>query len=285
MKKTFSILLIGLILTLGFAYGEETENNPVDVDNQETNETDVKVKEESESQDDSEVVPDDDEENTDEVISSTEEEIENNFVSKEYEVDGKDKDNYLVEGGNEKAVNTLATKQHNANGTVIESVNASGLPYDLTMLTEEEKEAMKGLELRQFISFETKSGKVFHLIIDHSKSSDNVQMLTEVSEQDLLNLIEENAEVEFILNETATEEEPKSTRTRTVTISNDSTTQIEQVPLNINLIVMVAASIITFIAGWYFKIYKPRKQLAYEDDVDEADYIDEEDTINEDDEE
>lgn len=82
------------------------------------------------------------------MISSTEEEIVNNFVSKEYDVDGKDKDNYLVEGGNENAINNLATKQHNANGTVIESINVSGVPYDQTMLSDEEKEKMKSLELR-----------------------------------------------------------------------------------------------------------------------------------------
>ena len=33
----------------------------------------------------------------------------------------------------------------------------------------------------------TKSGKIFYLIIDNSKSQDNVYFLTEVSEKDLMN--------------------------------------------------------------------------------------------------
>ncbi|MBN2794767.1 MAG: DUF4366 domain-containing protein, partial [Clostridia bacterium] len=202
--------------------------------------------------------------------------------SKEYDVDGSDKENYLVEGGNEDAINNLATKQNQANGTIVESVGVSGLPYDLTMLSDEEKEKMKTLELRQFISFETKSGKVFHLIIDHSKETDNVQMLTEVGEQDLLNLIEENADVELILNEVENIEVKKTTQTKKeTTTTNDTDQPISEVPNNLNLIVILVASVLAGILGWYFKIYKPKKEMAFDDEVDEADYIDEDDFIKE----
>jgi len=218
------------------------------------------------------------------LVESTETEVENNFVSKEYDVDGSDKENYLVEGGNEDAINNLATKQNQANGTIVESVNVSGLPYDLTMLSDEDKEKMKTLELRQFVSFETKSGKVFHLIIDHSKETDNVQMLTEVGEQDLLNLIEENADIELILNETENVEVKKTTQTRRETSNtNDTNIPVSETQNNLNLIVIIVASVLAGILGWYFKIYKPKKEMAFDDDVDEADYIDE-DTINEDEE-
>lgn len=282
MKKAISILLLVLVLTVGMVYAVEDETGSDVVWNENG--------EEKENVPDDEISPDQDaeatQENTDEVVSSTEEEIETNFVSKEYDIDGKDKDNYLVEGGNENAINTLATKQHDANGTVIENVNVSGLPYDLTMLSDEEKEQMKGLELRQFISFETKSGKVFHLIIDHSKSTDNVQMLTEVGEQDLLNLIEGNAEVELILNEVDTEDVEKETKKKTISISSDKDPGVQtDVPQpNMNLIIIIGASIVAGIAGWYFKIYKPKKEMVFDDEVDEADYIDEGDAINEDEE-
>lgn len=278
MKKVISILVLALVLTVGIVYAVEDETGSDVVENE--------IVEENVSDEDNKPNPDDEDmqENSDEVVSSTEEEIETNFVSKEYDVDGKDKDNYLVEGGNENAINTLATKQHDANGTVIESVNVSGLPYDLTVLSEEEKEKMKGLELRQFISFETKSGKIFHLIIDHSKSTDNVQMLTEVGEQDLLNLIEENAEVELILNEVETQDIEESIKKKTISISSDKEPGVEtDMPQpNMNLIIIIGASIIAGIAGWYFKIYKPKKELVFDDEVDEADYIDEDEIINED---
>jgi hypothetical protein len=41
---------------------------------------------------------------------------------------------------------------------------------------------------KQFATFKTASGKVFYLIIDHDKATDNVYLLTEVGENDLLNL-------------------------------------------------------------------------------------------------
>jgi|GEM_PF-390161 len=43
---------------------------------------------------------------------------------------------------------------------------------------------------KQFVTVQTKSGKIFYLIIDHDKSTDNVFLLTEVTENDLLNFVE-----------------------------------------------------------------------------------------------
>lgn len=45
-------------------------------------------------------------------------------------------------------------------------------------------------DARQFITFQTKNGKTFHLIINHDEDSENVMLLTEVSEDDLLNMVE-----------------------------------------------------------------------------------------------
>lgn len=270
MKMRFSIFIIAVLLIALPVYAVEDETEPKLPEIQVLND-------EAEKEDDiqKEVIED-------VVVESTETEIESNFVSKEYDVDGSDKDNYLVEGGNEDAINNLATKQNQANGTIVESVNVSGLPYDLTMFSDEEKEKMKSLELRQFVSFETKSGKVFHLIIDHSKETDNVQMLTEVGEQDLLNLIEENADIELILNETENVGVKKTTQTKekaTTTIETDG--PVSETPNNLNLIVIIVASVLAGILGWYFKIYKPKKEMAFDDEVDEAGYVDEEDFIKE----
>ena len=109
-----------------------------------------------------------------------------------------------VNGGNEKAINPLATKENKARGTVIENVDRQD--KDITPKKEEiveEKEAtsvnpeqtnessnQKSLDMRQFLTFQTKSGKTFHLIVDHGEHEENVQLLTEVGEQDLLNMIE-----------------------------------------------------------------------------------------------
>ncbi len=264
MSRFISVFLLLLALTINPAYAFEANaaqsidetNNPADQLNKSKEDEDVYK-----------------------VINSTEEEIESNFGSKAYQIDGSDKNNYLVEGGNENAINSLATKQNTAQGTVKESSNAQGDEYNLEMLSEEEKALKNPLELRQFISFETKSGKVFHLIIDHSKPDNNVRMLTEVSEQDLLNLIEENAGVSLMLGEDAPAKDNIQAKT-----PKDSNTKIEtedgippaEIKDNTSLIIIIAASFAAGIAGWYFKIHKPKQTKAYDEEVDEADYIDDE---------
>lgn len=218
-----------------------------------------------------------------EVIKSTEKEIESNFGSKAYQVDGRDKNNYLVEGGNENAINSLATKQNTAQGSVIESTNVQGAQYDLEIQSEEEKANKNPLELRQFISFETKSGKVFHLIIDHSKADNNVRMLTEVSEQDLLNLIEENAEVALTLSEDGSENNNTDVNAQNETSIASGVDDADVIPVeakdNTSLMIIITASLIAGIAGWYFKIHKPKQSRAYDEEVDESDYIDDEEFV------
>lgn len=98
-----------------------------------------------------------------------------------------------VEGGNIKATNILATKPSKARATVTENVDQNA--KDVTPKIEEkqkqpEEKTDNEIDMRQFMSIKTASGKEFLIVVDHGKDKENVQMLTEVSEQDLLNLIE-----------------------------------------------------------------------------------------------
>lgn len=102
-------------------------------------------------------------------------------------------------GGNKKSVNIIATPPSKARGTVVENVdqNAENItPKEDNEKKEteepkkENKEENSGVPMRQFVTFTSQGGKEFHLIISHDKDVDNVQMLTEVSEQDLLNMIQ-----------------------------------------------------------------------------------------------
>ncbi len=223
--------------------------------------------------------------NSDEIIDSVDRPVESNFTSKAYYIDGEDRNNYLVEGGNEDAVNMMAKEQSTAGGTVTENINIDGEPYDMTLPTDEDFEEKDPLELRQFITFETKSGKVFHIIIDHGKDSDNVMMLTEVSEQDLLNLIEAQADVEIGIIEDEVElpqDEPADEKESESDISESIGTESSEEPADYSLIMIAGVAAVSGIAGWYFKIYKPKKTAAFEDEVDEADYIDDDELINED---
>lgn len=98
-----------------------------------------------------------------------------------------------VPGGNIKATNILATKPSKARATVTENVDQNA--KDVTPKIEEKQEQPKEkadneIDMRQFMRIKTASGKEFLIVVDHGKDKENVQMLTEVSEQDLLNLIE-----------------------------------------------------------------------------------------------
>lgn len=98
-----------------------------------------------------------------------------------------------VEGGNIKATNILATKPSKARATVTENVDQNA--KDVTPKIEEnqkqpEEKTDNEIDMRQFMRIKTASGKEFLIVVDHGKDKENVQMLTEVSEQDLLNLIE-----------------------------------------------------------------------------------------------
>ena len=66
-----------------------------------------------------------------------------------------------------------------------ENVGEDGKEFEMKFDDDENSK-----QTRQFITFTTKSGKTFHLIVDHEKASQNVFLLTEVGEQDLLNMIE-----------------------------------------------------------------------------------------------
>src|SRR5699024_11909389 len=117
------------------------------------------------------------------------------------------------------------TDPSQARGTITESVGADNREYprrsEITDAIDgpnggQMKERPKA-DAREFLTFQTKSGKVFHLIINHDEPDSNVQLLTEVSEQDLLNMIEQDEErngtnkvkVEHKKEEAETEEHKK----------------------------------------------------------------------------
>jgi hypothetical protein len=225
----------------------------------------------------------------DEIIETIETELETNFVSKNYQIEGELKNNYLVEGGNEKAIDLLATEQNISKGTMTENSNVEGKEYDMEIPDAEDFEKKNPLEFRQFITFKTKSGKIFHIIVDHGKDSDNVMMLTEVGEQDLLNLIEEQSEVEIKIEEVKTEKETEIIEK--FDIEEESIEGVEaegneekiiDKPKNNSLIIIIVIALITGIVGWYFKIYKPKHYLAFEDEeIDEADYVEDDEIYDE----
>lgn len=164
----------------------------------------------------------------------------------------------LVKGGNTKAVNSLATQENKARGSVIENVDRNG--KDITPSGDTEKDKENPVDVRQFLTFQTKSGKTMHLIVDHSENQENVQLLTEVGEQDLLNMIEGESEAkpkeEVVKKEEPVEEKPKKE-------------EKEEKKSGIGLYLFMGLIIVGVMgAGYYFKIYKKNEEASFEDEQD-----------------
>lgn len=165
----------------------------------------------------------------------------------------------LVKGGNTKAVNSLATQENKARGLVIENVDRNG--KDITPSGDTEKDKENPVDVRQFLTFQTKSGKTMHLIVDHSSNQDNVRLLTEVGEQDLLNMIEGESEAKpkeevVVKKEEPVEEKPKKE-------------EKEEKKSGIGLYLFMGLIIVGVMgAGYYFKIYKKNEEASFEDEQD-----------------
>lgn len=173
----------------------------------------------------------------------------------------------LVKGGNTKAVNSLATQENKARGSVIENVDRNG--KDITPSGDTEKDKENPVDVRQFLTFQTKSGKTMHLIVDHSSNQDNVRLLTEVGEQDLLNMIE-SEDKNTIKVEEPKKEEVKKEEPKTVPVKEEKKSGIG----SFLIIALVIGGVIG--AGYYFKVVKAKEDRMLEDfEEDDEDYISE----------
>ena len=173
----------------------------------------------------------------------------------------------LVKGGNTKAVNNLATQENKARGSVIENVDRNG--KDITPSGDTEKDKENPVDVRQFLTFQTKSGKTMHLIVDHSSNQDNVRLLTEVGEQDLLNMIE-SEDKNTIKVEEPKKEEVKKEEPTVVPVKEEKKSGIG----SFLIVALVIGGVVG--AGYYFKVVKVKEDRMLEDfEEDDEDYISE----------
>lgn len=173
----------------------------------------------------------------------------------------------LVKGGNTKAVNNLATGENKARGSVIENVDRNG--KDITPSGDTEKDKENPVDVRQFLTFQTKSGKTMHLIVDHSSNQDNVRLLTEVGEQDLLNMIESEDKNTIKVDEPK-KEEVKKEEPKTVPVKEEKKSGIG----SFLIVALVIGGVVG--AGYYFKVVKAKEDKMLEDfEEDDEDYISE----------
>lgn len=158
----------------------------------------------------------------------------------------------------DKNTNTgVATPENKAKPTITENVDNTNSPYPIHQGNGDAEKDKYSADARQFISFKTKNGKTFHLIINHDEKQENVILLTEVSEDDLLNITGAEKPKQIVKEETKTEELPKEEVKPEVKEKKSGTGMYIVVGL-------IVAGVVG--AGYYFKVYKKRDEESEEDE-------------------
>ncbi|HEY4533498.1 MAG TPA: DUF4366 domain-containing protein [Fusobacterium sp.] len=162
-----------------------------------------------------------------------------------------------------KNVNTnkgIASKPSKARASVMENKDNTNQNYPIYRGGGNKKVNKYSADARQFITFQTKSGKTFHLIINHDEKNENVMLLTEASEDDLLNMVEgkdKTKEIkkmeEVVPKKKIKNEEPKKEEKK----GNGA-----YFLLGIIMIGVIGV-------GYYFKIYKKKREEGEEEEYDE----------------
>ena len=188
-------------------------------------------------------------------------------------LEAKDPENGKQGSNEEKNTNKgIATLPGEARATVTEDVDNANNAYPIHHGNETEANDQFSADSRQFISFKTKSGKVFHLIINHDEQDQNVMLLTEVSEDDLLNMVEQKENKPQITKEEPEKEESKEEQTpKTMEESGSMGSYV----LLIFVVVLVMA------VAYYFKVVKKKEAEAVESLEEEDNFFSEADSSEE----
>ncbi len=204
------------------------------------------------------------EKQTEQVQEKKEEEKVLRFPNK---LEAKEPPKNSIDNGNSSNNTGIATEPSTSKAQLIENVNNANGDYPIHHgnVNGEIKDKYSA-DARQFITFKTKSGKTFHLIINHDEEGQNVMLLTEVSEDDLLNMVEKKEkpkeEVKKIEEPVPVEEIKKEEPKKEESKGGGS-----YIFLGIIVLAVVGA-------GYYFKIYK-KKQENQEEDEDYDEFEDE----------
>jgi len=163
---------------------------------------------------------------------------------------------------------------------------------------------------KEFFTFTTPNENTFYLVIDKQRESENVYFLNAVTESDLLALAEKDKEPEDSNVSAIPDPEPVctckdkcapgevNTDCPVCTLNRkdctgkapvtDTETEPDKKPEKTKsggsgtLILVLLVALAAGGAGYYFKIYKPKKDLDDAEDFDELTGGDEEETVNED---
>ncbi|WHE86635.1 CD1107 family mobile element protein [Lachnoanaerobaculum gingivalis] len=168
-------------------------------------------------------------------------------------------------GGTQNTNKGIPTEPTKARASVTENKDNANQDYPIHHNSDKDnKETDKySADARQFITFKTKNGKTFHLIINHDEQGENVMLLTEVSEDDLLNMVEAKEKPKEVVKE----EPVKQEKTEEVKPEKKEEKSSTGTYILLALVTLGALG-----AGYYFKVAKKKedKELeAFEEEEDD----------------
>ena len=188
-------------------------------------------------------------------------------------LEAKDPENGKQGSNEEKSTNKgIATLPGEARATVTEDVDNANNAYPIHHGNETEANDQFSADARQFISFKTRSGKVFHLIINHDEQDQNVMLLTEVSEDDLLNMVEQKESKPEITKEEPEKEESKEEQKPKTMEENGSMG---------SYILLIFVVVLVMAVAYYFKDVKKKEAEAVESLEEEDNFFSEADSSEE----
>lgn len=160
-------------------------------------------------------------------------------------------------GGTQNTNKGIPTEPTKARASVTENKDNANKDYPIHHNSDKDnKETDKySADARQFITFQTKNGKTFHLIINHDEQGENVMLLTEVSEDDLLNMVE----IKEKPKEVVKEEPVKQKKTEEAKPEKKEEKSSTGTYILLALVTLGALG-----AGYYFKIAKKKEDKELE---------------------
>ena len=162
----------------------------------------------------------------------------------------------------------VASAPSKARASVTENKDNANKDYPIHHNSDKDnKETDKySADARQFITFKTKNGKTFHLIINHDEQGENVMLLTEVSEDDLLNMVEIKEKPKEVVKEESIKDEAKE-ETKPEKKEEKSSTG--------TYILLALVTLGALGAGYYFKVAKKKEDKELESLEEDDDFFSE----------
>ena len=171
-------------------------------------------------------------------------------------------------GGTQNTNKGIPTEPTKARASVTENKDNANQDYPIHHNSDKDnKETDKySADARQFITFKTKNGKTFHLIINHDEQGENVMLLTEVSEDDLLNMVEAKEKPKEVVKEEPVKQE------KTEEAKPEKKEETSSMGTYILLVLVTLGALG---AGYYFKVVKKKEDKELESLEEDDDFFSE----------